>query len=52
MKQILITIICLFLYSNCLSQIEDSQITIGTNHILQSTLLNQDRTIQIYVPEE
>lgn len=43
---------CLFLSANCFSQLKDSEITIGTNHTIQSSILNQDRTIQIYVPED
>ncbi|MBG7630820.1 MAG: esterase [Bacteroidetes bacterium] len=51
MKQILIVLTCLFLNENCFSQIEDSPNTIGTNHIIQSTILGQNRGIQIYVPD-
>ncbi|PTM01777.1 MAG: hypothetical protein DA407_15665, partial [Bacteroidetes bacterium] len=43
---------CLFLSANFFSQLKDSEITIGTNHTIQSSILNQDRTIQIYVPED
>jgi len=52
MKQILIALIYFFLSANCFSQLEGSPITIGSNHTIKSSILNQDRTIQIYLPED
>ena len=34
-----------------IAQEDNSPITIGINHIIESSILNQDRTIQIYVPD-
>lgn len=35
----------------CVAQ-ENSSISIGINHTIKSSILNQDRTIQIYVPDD
>jgi predicted alpha/beta superfamily hydrolase len=52
MKKIVIIVACLFIGVNCISQVENSEITIGITNTMKSTILNQDRTIQIYVPED
>ena len=51
MKQLIIVVIYSFLSLNLLAQTENNQISIGTNHTIQSSILQQDRTIQIYVPD-
>lgn len=51
MKKFIIAIICCFLSVNSFTQQEGSNIVIGTNHTIKSTILNQDRAIQVYVPE-
>ena len=48
----LIIVLAYFLLSNNISaQVENSDIIIGVNHTFKSSILNQDRTIQIYVPD-
>ena len=42
---------CCFINIVCIAQEDNSQITIGINHIIESSILNQDRTIQIYIPD-
>ena len=52
MKRILFTIICsYFLINNSFAQLASSDIIIGTNHTINSSILNQDRIIQIYLPD-
>lgn len=51
MKRLIIFMACCFLSINSFAQEEDSEITIGVNHIIKSSILNQDRTIQIYTPD-
>ena len=51
MKPSFIFIICSFINIVCIAQEDNSQITIGINHIIESSILNQDRTIQIYIPD-
>ncbi|MFC5046133.1 alpha/beta hydrolase [Aquimarina hainanensis] len=50
MKHSLIFIIYCFIYIVGSAQ-ENSPITIGINHTIKSTVLNEDRTIQIYTPD-
>ncbi|RSC93185.1 alpha/beta hydrolase-fold protein [Tenacibaculum singaporense] len=45
---LLFTLVCT-LYS--FSQTSESKVTIGTNYTLKSTILNQDREIQVYLPD-
>ncbi|WP_299158540.1 alpha/beta hydrolase-fold protein [uncultured Tenacibaculum sp.] len=45
---LILTLICTF---HSYSQIEESKITIGTNYTIKSSVLNQDREIQVYLPE-
>jgi len=52
MKRLIIVLVCCFLSTNISAQVEISEITIGVNHTIKSSILNQDRTIQIYVPED
>ena len=52
MKQLIIIVACCFLSINILAQVENSEITIGITHTIRSSVLNQDRTIQIYVPDD
>ncbi len=52
MKQLILLVTCCLLSITVLAQEDDSQITIGVNHTIKSTILNQDRTIQIYVPDD
>ena len=51
MKRLIIALVCCFLSINISAQTENNQISIGTNHTIQSSILQQDRTIQIYVPD-
>lgn len=50
MKPFYIFFICFFVTVICTAQ-EDSQIAIGINHTIASVELNQERTIQIYLPD-
>ena len=52
MKRFIIAITYCFLSVNSFTQQEDSDIVIGISHTIKSTILNQDRTIQIYVPDD
>ncbi|WP_428743011.1 alpha/beta hydrolase-fold protein [Tenacibaculum sp.] len=45
---LLLTLVCT-LYS--FSQTQESKVTIGTNYTIKSTVLNQDREIQVYLPD-
>ncbi|NJB69928.1 putative alpha/beta superfamily hydrolase [Saonia flava] len=51
MKQIIFLVASCFFGLGVLAQEENSKITIGINHTIKSSILNQNRTIQIYVPE-
>ncbi len=51
MNRLIIVLACCFLSINISAQVEKSDITIGVNHIIKSSILNQDRVIQIYVPD-
>ncbi|WP_261374952.1 alpha/beta hydrolase [Maribacter sp. MAR_2009_72] len=51
MKLRFIFIICGFVSTIGIAQENSSQITIGVNHTIKSAILNQDRTIQIYLPD-
>ncbi|WP_350287379.1 alpha/beta hydrolase-fold protein [uncultured Croceitalea sp.] len=50
MKPLLLCIMCCFLNTICIAQENSSPINIGINHTIKSSILNQDRTIQIYTP--
>lgn len=50
MKSLLTLIICCFASLFGMAQ-ESSPITIGNSHTIKSTVLNEDRTIQIYTPD-
>jgi len=52
MKQLITFVLCSFLSLNLLAQVENSEIRIGVNHTIKSSILNQDRTIQIYTPDD
>ncbi len=52
MKRIIISsLICCFLVVNTFAQVNGAPITIGTNYTINSKILNQDREIQIYLPD-
>lgn len=51
MKSLLVIVMCCFINLVCIAQEDNSQITIGINHTIKSTILKQDRTIQIYTPD-
>lgn len=51
MKSSFIFTICCFINIICTAQENNSQITIGINHTIKSSILNQDRTIQIFTPD-
>ncbi|WP_422857962.1 alpha/beta hydrolase-fold protein [Flagellimonas sp. S174] len=52
MKRLLIfTLFCFVNTGLCAAQEDNSPITIGINHTITSSILNQDRTIQIYTPD-
>ncbi len=51
MKQLFVFMTCFFLALISQAQDSDSQITIGTKHIIKSFILNEERTIQIYTPD-
>ncbi|WP_299223881.1 alpha/beta hydrolase-fold protein [uncultured Aquimarina sp.] len=51
MKPLFILIVCCFINVICIAQEDNSQIAIGINHTIKSSILNQDRTIQIYTPD-
>ena len=51
MRQILIAITFLFLIENSFAQTKGSPIFIGINHTINSKVLEQDREIQIYLPD-
>lgn len=47
-NSLLLILLCI---SGLFAQNKDSEISIGINHTIKSSVLNQDRTIQIYIPE-
>ncbi|WP_298758304.1 alpha/beta hydrolase-fold protein [uncultured Psychroserpens sp.] len=51
MRLLYVFITCSFLTTICLAQENNSQITIGINHIIKSSNLNEERVIQIYTPD-
>jgi len=51
MKRLIIVLVCCFLSIPISGQVEGSEIILGVNHTLKSSILNQDRTIQVYVPD-
>ncbi|WP_405205367.1 alpha/beta hydrolase-fold protein [Aquimarina sp. LLG6339-5] len=51
MKPLFLFLTCCFLNIIGSAQENNSQINIGINHTIKSSILNQDRTIQIYVPD-
>lgn len=51
MKKNILVIIIITLSFNSYSQVEKTQNIIGENHIISSNILNEDRKIQIYLPE-
>jgi len=51
MKQLIIICVSCFISIKSFAQVENSDITIGVTHTIKSSILNEDRTIQIYVPE-
>ena len=51
MKRLIIVLVCCFLSISISAQVENSEITLGVNHTFKSSILNQDRTIQVYVPD-
>jgi predicted alpha/beta superfamily hydrolase len=51
MKQLIIIVVCCFLSVKSSAQTENSPISIGVHHTIKSSILDQDRTIQIYVPD-
>lgn len=52
MKPLFCFIMCFLINTICIAQEVNSQITIGINHTIKSSILNQDRTIQIYTPDD
>ncbi|MEH6537712.1 MAG: alpha/beta hydrolase-fold protein [Psychroserpens sp.] len=51
MKQLINFILYCFISITCVAQVENSDIKVGVNHTIKSSILNQDRGIQIYVPD-
>jgi len=51
MKRLIIVLTCCFLSINISAQVENSEINIGVHHTIKSSILNQDREIQIYLPD-
>ncbi|PKV51530.1 putative esterase [Aquimarina sp. MAR_2010_214] len=51
MKPLLLIVMCCFINIICIAQEDNSQIIAGINHTIKSSILNQDRTIQIYTPD-
>ncbi len=52
MNRFFSALIFCFLIVNSFAQTKGAPITIGTNYTIKSAILNQDRTIQIYLPED
>jgi len=52
MKKNSLLILLILCISLLFAQENDSEITIGVNHTFKSSVLNQDRTIQIYIPDD
>ncbi|TPN84766.1 alpha/beta hydrolase-fold protein [Aquimarina algicola] len=50
MKPLFIFSIYFFITITCIAQQDNSQVTIGVTHTIKSSILDQDRTIQIYTP--
>ena len=50
MKKILLLLLTTFSLSGLFAQKKGAPITIGTNYTINSKILNQDREIQIYLP--
>ncbi|RKE95375.1 alpha/beta hydrolase-fold protein [Ichthyenterobacterium magnum] len=51
MKLFIIALIYCFLSANTFAQQGSSEISIGTNHTIHSKILNQDRELQVYLPD-
>lgn len=51
MKPLFIFLMCCFVNMTCIAQQNISRITLGVNHTIKSSILNQDRIIQIYTPD-
>jgi predicted alpha/beta superfamily hydrolase len=51
MKQLIIFTLSCVISVACFAQVENSEITIGINHTIKSSILNQDRGIQVYLPD-
>lgn len=51
MRYLIIFITCYFLTQICHSQENSSQITVGENQNIKSSILNEERAIQIYTPD-
>ncbi|MFD2561487.1 alpha/beta hydrolase-fold protein [Aquimarina rubra] len=52
MKSLLIfTMFCFINTGLCISQEDSSVVSVGENHTIKSSILNQNRTIQIYTPD-
>ncbi|WP_405207360.1 alpha/beta hydrolase-fold protein [Aquimarina sp. LLG6339-5] len=49
---LIFTLFCFIKMGLCVAQEDSSPVIIGINHTIKSSILNQDRTIQIYVPED
>jgi len=50
MKLVFVLFFCFFINTTGIAQ-ENLPVTIGVKHTIKSTVLNEDRTIQIYTPE-
>lgn len=51
MKRFIIIYLCYLFNISSFAQEKDSAITIGVHHTIKSAVLHQDRTIQIYLPD-
>ena len=51
MKRFIIVLLVSFISINSYAQNEGSEITIGVHHTIKSSILDQDRTIQVYTPD-
>ena len=51
MRPLYLFILSCFLNTICQAQENSSNITMGVQHTIQSSILNQDRTIQVYTPD-
>ncbi|EDP70838.1 putative esterase [Flavobacteriales bacterium ALC-1] len=52
MKKLFFIVAFCFFCTIILGQVNDSQIAIGLNHTIKSSILNQDRAIQVYIPDD